>query len=253
MWALFNPRVRDKLAVKIIPLNFGDRSSNLKHIDCEIKRSARKSLAIHVAHRRVEVRSPLWASRREIRLFLETNKTWIEQKLREEAKRYRESLRIVHGRKIFYRARERRIVFQELPRQRIVVTRDEFIIQGPALTPARAREQVEAYLQERARAYLPDRARALARYLRVSRRLKEVRFRKTKTKWGHCTSTGIVQFNWLIMLAPNSIIDYMIAHEICHLVHMDHSAEFWDLVGSVCPDYDYYREWLQQHEHRLWL
>jgi len=239
--------------VKIIPLNFGDRSSNLKHIDCEVVRSSRKSLAIHIRHRRVEVRSPLWTSRREIRSFLEANKEWIEQRLRDEARRYRESLRIEHGRKIFYRARERRIVFQEYPRQRIVVTSDEFIIQGPALTPKKAREQVESFLQQRASRYLPDRARALARYLRVSRRLKEIKLRKTKTKWGHCTSTGIVQFNWLIMLAPDSIIDYMIAHEICHLIHMDHSENFWELVESVCPDYDYYREWLQQHEHRLWL
>ncbi len=239
--------------MKVIPLNFGDRSSNLRHIDCEIKRSSRKSLAIHVGYRRVEVRSPMWASRREIRGFLESNKQWIEQKLREEAKRYRESLRIEHGRKIFYRARERRIVFEEHPRQRIVINRDEFIIQGPGLTPKKAREQLESYLQQRAARYLPDRARAVARYLRVSRRLKEIKLRKTKTKWGHCTSTGVVQFNWLIMLAPNSIIDYMIAHEICHLVHMDHSKDFWGLVESICPDYEYYREWLQQHEHRLWL
>ena len=237
----------------VIPLNFGDRSSSLKHIDCEIKRSSRKSLAIHVGHRRVEVRTPLYASRREIRAFLEANKAWIEQKLRDEARRYRESLRIADGRRIFYQARDRRIVFQQQLCRRIVVTRDHFIIQGPELTTERAREQVEAYLQQRARQILPDRARALAAFLGVSRRLKEVRLRKTKTKWGHCTSSGVVQFNWLIMLAPNSIIDYMIAHEVCHLVHMNHSQEFWKLVESLCPDYRYYREWLQAHEHRLWL
>ncbi|MBT8147934.1 MAG: M48 family metallopeptidase [Gammaproteobacteria bacterium] len=239
--------------MKVIPLNFGDRSSNLKHIDCEIKRSSRKTMAIHVRYRIVEVRSPMWASRREIRSFLESNKAWIEQKLREEAKRFRESLRIENGRKIFYRARERRIVFQEYPKQRIVITRDEFAIQGPDLTPSKAKEQVEEYLQQQASRLLPERARAVARHLKVSRRLREVKLRKTKTKWGHCTSTGVVQFNWLIMLAPNSIIDYMIAHEVCHLVHMNHSQEFWELVESICPDYDYYREWLQQHEHRLWL
>lgn len=241
------------MAVKVVPLNFGDRSSRLKHIDCEIKRSSRKTLAIYIRHRKVEVRSPLWTSRRQIQKFLESNQEWIEQKLREESRRYRESLRIEHGRKIFYRARERRIVFEESPRQRIIISRDEFIIRGPGLTPASARKQLEDYLQEQASRYLPDRARALARYLRVSRHLKEIKLRKTKTKWGHCTSSGVVQFNWLIMLAPNSIIDYMIAHEISHLVHMNHSAEFWSLVESVCPDYQYYREWLQAHEHRLWL
>lgn len=239
--------------MKIIPLDIGFRSSSLHHVDCEVLRSRRKSLAIHIKHRKVEVRSPLWASGRDIRAFLESNKEWIHQKLRDESRRYRESLRIEHGRKIFYRARERRIVFEEAPRLRVAVTPDEFIIQGPSLTPKRAKEQVEKFLVDKAARYLPERARELARYLRVSRKLKQVTLRKTKSKWGHCTSTGIVQFNWLIMLAPNAIIDYMIAHEICHLVHMDHSDDFWNLVGTVCSDYEYYREWLQDHEHRLWL
>lgn len=236
--------------MKVIPLRIGNRSSL---VNCEVLRSRRKTLAIHIKHRKVEVRSPLRASEREIQAFLETNEQWIEERLREESKRYRESLRIEHGRKIFYKARERRILFQESAKHKIVVTRDHFIIQGPSLTADRARQQVEAYLLEKAARYLPDRTRALARYLRVSRKLKQVKLRKTKSKWGHCTSTGIIQFNWLIMLAPNSIIDYMITHEVCHLVHMDHSGEFWELVDSICPGSEKYIGWLKEHEHRLWL
>jgi hypothetical protein len=201
----------------------------------------------------VEVRSPLRASQREIRAFLESNKKWIDEKLRDESRRYRESLRIEDGRKIFYRAREREIVFREATKHKIAVTRDQFIVQGPSLTQDRAKQQVEAFLLEQAAKFLPQRATALARYLRVNGKLKQIKLRKTRSKWGHCTSSGVIQFNWLIMLAPNSIIDYMIAHEVCHLVHMDHSADFWELVESVCADYQYYMAWLKEHEHRLWL
>lgn len=236
--------------MKVIPLTIGTRSSL---INCEILRSRRKTLAIHIKHRKVEVRSPLRASQREIRAFLECNKKWIDEKLRDESRRYRESLRIENGRKIFYRATEREIVFQENPRHKILVTRDQFIVQGPSLIPDRAKQQVEAFILEQAAKYLPARATALASYLRVGRKLKQVKLRKTRSKWGHCTSSGVIQFNWLIMLAPNSIVDYMIAHEVCHLVHMDHSADFWDLVESVCPNYEYYKAWLKEHEHRLWL
>ena len=236
--------------MKVIPLTIGTRSSL---VNCEILRSRRKTLAIHIKHRKVEVRSPLRASQREIRAFLESNKKWIDDKLRDESRRYRESLRIENGRKIFYRARERKIVFQEGSKHKIVVTKAQFIIQGPSLTPDRAKQQVEAFLLEQAENYLSQRATSLASYLRVSGKLKQVKLRKTRSKWGHCTSSGVIQFNWLIMLAPNSIIDYMIAHEVCHLVHMDHSAKFWDLVESVCPEYDYYMAWLEEHEHRLWL
>lgn len=238
--------------MKVIPLTIGT-SASLRQLDCEILRSRRKTMAIHVKHRKVEVRTPHWASKREIRAFLESNKAWIEEKLRDESRRYRESLRIENGRKIFYKAAERKIVFQEKPKHKITITKDQFIVQGPSLTPARAKEQVESFLLEKAASYLPDRTTALAKYLRVGSKLKQIKLRKTKSKWGHCTSEGVIQFNWLIMLAPNSIIDYMLAHEVCHLVHMDHSSDFWGLVESVCPDYEYYRDWLKEHEHRLWL
>jgi predicted metal-dependent hydrolase len=87
----------------------------------------------------------------------------------------------------------------------------------------------------------------------VDKHITDIRFRKTKTKWGHCTSKGVLQYNWLIMLAPNSVIDYMISHEVCHLKHMDHSKRFWSLVDSVCPNSDRFIDWLREHEHRLYF
>ena len=112
---------------------------------------------------------------------------------------------------------------------------------------------LQRWLLTQARLLLPGRTQALANYLQVGTRLKEVVFRKTKTKWGHCTSSGRIQFNWLIMMAPDAVIDYMIAHEVSHLLHMNHSKRFWNLVESVCPDYRTYVKWLKKHEHRLWL
>ncbi|MEX2131325.1 MAG: SprT family zinc-dependent metalloprotease [Pseudohongiellaceae bacterium] len=241
--------------IKSIPLRIGSLYGRTvsNDVQCEIRRTRRKSLAIHIKHRKVEVRSPLRTSQREIRQFLASNEAWIQQKLLEESQRYRESLRIERGRRIFYRARELTIVFDEQPWQKIIVTPQEFIVQGPELTPERARNQVDAFLIEKAANYLPGRTRALARHLRVGHKLTEVKFRKTKSKWGHCTPEGVIQFNWLIMLAPYAVVDYMIAHEVCHLVHLDHSSRFWNLVEEVCPNHDYYMNWLKEHEHRFWM
>lgn len=242
-------------AVKSIPLRIGNRSSTAaeEQVQCEIRRTRRKSLAIHIKHRKVEVRSPLRTSQREIREFINANEHWIQARLQEESRRYRELLRIERGRRIFYRGRELTLCFDEQPWQKIVVTPEDFIIQGPELTPERARNQVDAFFIDQAADYLPARTRALADHLKVGHKLKAVKFRKTKSKWGHCTPQGIIQYNWLIMMAPFAIIDYMIAHEVCHLVHLDHSSRFWKLVESVCPDYERYMDWLQEHEHRFWL
>ncbi len=239
---------------KILPLNIGViGKQHVLPYECEVQRSRRKTLALYIKHRQVIVRCPYQASRREIREFVADNTQWIEQRLLEEAQREREMLRIERGGKIFYRARELTIVFKESRKHRVIVSGNQFIIQGHKLTPARAREQVEDYLIDKASEYIVPRARGLARYLGVENKIREIKLRKTKSKWGHCTSEGVLQYNWLIMLAPYSIIDYMITHEVCHLVHMDHSPRFWGLVNSICPNHEYYVDWLKEHEHRFWF
>ena len=239
---------------KIVSLNFGHGGgSRAQPFSYEVQRSKRKTLAIYISHRKVVVRCPLRACALELRQFVSANQQWIEKRLLEESLRDKELLRIEKGGKIFCRARELEIVFKQGRKQRILISLDQFIIQGHKLNATKARIQVEDYLIDKASEYLLPRARGLARHLGVDHKIKEIKLRKTKSKWGHCTSAGIIQYNWLIMLAPYSIIDYMITHEVCHLVHMDHSKRFWSLVESICPQYDKYVDWLKQHEHRFWF
>jgi len=243
-----------KSSSKTIPLNFGNASETATpSFQCEVVRSKRKTLAIHVKHQRVEVRVPTFASKKEVSGFIERNYEWIQQRLEAESSRFQETLQVEHGKTISYRARELQIEFREGRKKRVLIEGKTLVIQGHKLKPAKAKEQLAEFLQAKAAAYIPDRTRALAAHLGIEDRLKRVRFRKTKTKWGHCTSEGTIQFNWLIMLAPNSIIDYIIIHEVCHLIHMNHSRRYWKKVESLCPEYKDYVEWLRANEHRLWF
>lgn len=85
----------------------------------------------------------------------------------------------------------------------------------------------------------------------IKREVSDIRFRRTKTKWGHCTSRGVIQYNWLIMMAPRDIIDYLIAHEVSHLAHPNHSARFWQQVARLAPNYLQERAWLRENGHKL--
>ncbi len=258
-------RLRDETAIrqgknlgmsksKIVPLNFAAvNQQSPPSFSSEVLRSKRKTLALYISHKKVLVRCPQRASRAEVQEFVNSNQDWIQNRLQEESLHDQERLRIEKGGKIFYRARELTIEFKEGRKQRILINGDRFIIQGHKLTAAKARVQVEDYLIDKASEYIIPRARGLARYLGVDRKISEIKLRKTKTKWGHCTSAGVVQYNWLIMLAPYSIIDYMITHEVCHLVHMDHSRRYWNLVESICPSHSHYIDWLKEHEHRYWF
>lgn len=80
-----------------------------------------------------------------------------------------------------------------------------------------------------------------------------ITIRDQKTRWGSCSGRGTLSFNWRLILAPPEILDYVVVHELCHLTHMNHSKEFWELVESVIPDYKAKRKWLKENGHTLRL
>lgn len=75
--------------------------------------------------------------------------------------------------------------------------------------------------------------------------------RDYRARWGSCSSKGNIQFNWKIIIAPNSAVDYVVVHELCHLAEHNHSANFWKLVKAVMPDYEKQRQWLRENSHLL--
>jgi predicted metal-dependent hydrolase len=103
--------------------------------------------------------------------------------------------------------------------------------------------QVAALLKHRARARLVP---ACDRYATaVGRPYARITLRDTRSRWGSCTSSGNLMFSWRLAMAPPEILDYVAAHEVAHLVHMNHSTAFWDQVARLCPGYDQHRAWLR--------
>ncbi|MEZ9628567.1 M48 family metallopeptidase [Vibrio breoganii] len=78
-----------------------------------------------------------------------------------------------------------------------------------------------------------------------------VRTKEFKSRWGSCTPYGDLEFNWVIVMAPNRVVDYVVVHELCHLIHHDHSPQFWKEVERVMPDYQEHKEWLKANGHGL--
>ena len=68
-----------------------------------------------------------------------------------------------------------------------------------------------------------------------------------KARWGSCSVSGALQFNWKLMMAPERVVDYVVVHELCHLLHHNHSPAFWAAVARYCPDYRHQSVWLKRH------
>jgi predicted metal-dependent hydrolase len=80
---------------------------------------------------------------------------------------------------------------------------------------------------------------------------KSVSVKSFKSRWGSCSAEGDVEFNWVVVMAPNRVVDYIVIHELCHLLHHDHSSRFWKEVARVMPDYKACKDWLKVNGHTL--
>ncbi len=121
--------------------------------------------------------------------------------------------------------------------------------QAATIQPARIQALVTAYWRYQAEQTMTPLSHKLAEKLGVS--IKKISYRRTKSKWGHCTTDGELQYNWMVAQAPLDVIYYLVAHETSHLIHHDHSPAFWNCVASLCPDWKKQRRWLK--EHGSWL
>jgi predicted metal-dependent hydrolase len=107
-----------------------------------------------------------------------------------------------------------------------------------------SREELQA-LADKACKIIPDKVRHYANLVGVD--YGRITIRNQKTRWGSCSSKGNLNFNCLLMLFPDEVIDSVVVHELCHRKHMNHSAEFYAEVERVCPEYRRCQKWLKEN------
>lgn len=83
-------------------------------------------------------------------------------------------------------------------------------------------------------------------------KLGRISIRDTHSRWGSCSSDGNITLSWRLAFAPAEVIDYVISHEVAHILEMNHSAAFWDVVERLCPEFEPARDWLKRHGHELY-
>ena len=105
--------------------------------------------------------------------------------------------------------------------------------------------RVRDHLKSEARAILLPRTHDKAR--RIDRPVAHVGLRDPRTRWGSCSSDGTISLSWRLILAPEDVLDYVVAHEVAHLVHQDHGRAFWRLVADLTPGVAGPQRWLKAH------
>lgn len=121
---------------------------------------------------------------------------------------------------------------------------DALIVHVPRRTPAAVRRALRSWYAAEALRELGGRARALAARLGLA--VSKVAVRDQKRRWGSCSASGALSFNWRLLLMPEAVADYLVAHEVAHLAEPNHGPRFWAKVAEACPSWREQERWLKR-------
>lgn len=220
-----------------------------------VRSARRRSLSIEIAQAQVVVRAPHFVAKADIEKFVREKSLWVQQKLVQQ-KRQLSALpeyTFANGSRIPYLGEPLELVVHIQPKADVVRYGEKLLVILTSRSRLPSEQQtkrlVSAWYHEQALKLLQAKTDAAAARLGASYR--GITLKATRSKWGHCTVQGAIQYNWQILLAPEPIVDYLVAHEVSHLLHHNHSPAFWAVVASLCPNYKQCRAWLKAHGMQL--
>ncbi len=208
-----------------------------------VNQARRFTLKVRTATGDAVLTMPVRGSMRAARDFAERHAAWVGERL----DRLPGRIPFEAGSTVPLRGEKTVIVYRPSLRAAAWIEADEagrprICVGG---TPAQQRARVLDLLRREARR---DLGAAVARHAAAAgRTVSGVTLRDTRSRWGSCTARGTLNFSWRLVMAPPVVLDYLAAHEVAHLVHMDHSPAFWAVAGRLAADLASAEAWLKRH------
>jgi predicted metal-dependent hydrolase len=207
------------------------------------RQARRYTLRIQAATREVVLTIPPRGSVKEAREFAQKHGSWIAARLG----RLPQAAPFADGIVVPLRGVPHRIVHRRGVRGTVWTETDDggerlICVAGEAPHVDR---RIADFLRREAKRDLEAASRRFATTLGIA--VKRVAVRDQSSRWGSCSTTGVLSFSWRLVLAPGFVLDYLAAHEVAHLIEMNHSAKFWRLVDRLCPWHERAKVWLDVH------
>lgn len=210
------------------------------------RRARRYTLRIHPSEREAILTMPPRGTLREAREFAERHGAWIAARLG----RLPKAAPFAPGVVVPLRGVTHRIVHRAGRGTVWTETRDSG---ERILCVAGGIEHIDRrlhdFLKREARRHLTKASHAYAEMLGV--KITRITIRDQSSRWGSCTSAGSLSFSWRLILAPPYVLDYLAAHEVAHLVEMNHSPRFWRVVARICPQMERAKAWIDTYGNDL--
>jgi predicted metal-dependent hydrolase len=217
-------------------------------ISFELIYKKRKTVGIYIdLYGNVEVQAPKGTSVESVLQLLEDKWDWAQQRIKEMKDRTLEPKEKVyeHGESFLYLGNTYPIQIT----QDINTTQDNVVFDGETLhiyvkqlEDERIKQALKRFYYQQCKALVVRSIQSYQSNFKVKPR--SIRISDNNSNWGTCDSKLQLTFNWKLAMAPLTVIDYVVVHEMCHMVHLNHDRSFWRLVGKILPDYEQQENWL---------
>jgi len=207
-------------------------------------RSKRRSISLEITREgQLVVRMPQNGSVEAVRRFIVEKRDWIERKIVEAGLQARKNVpkRFVPGEQFYYLGEKYPLRLAEVHHPKLKFQNGFFMAESNLKY---GRKIFIDWYKRQARLNIPKRVRWFAQINRLN--CNRIGITSASRRWGSCTTQGNLNFTWKLILLPLKIVDYVVVHELAHLVHHNHSKKFWLEVEKMLPDYKERRKWLKK-------
>jgi predicted metal-dependent hydrolase len=226
-------------------------------IEFEVTYSKRKTMSIKITpDGDIKVAAPANMSRKAVIDWVKSKSNWIVKNITEIEKIKYEivSKEFVNENRLLYLGIEYSLhldIDQKLKKPLVNLYEDSLMVSTPTDDREVIKTAMESWYRYMADKHIRSRIEYYQPIIGVSP--NKVKIKEQKSRWGSCSSKGNLNFNWKVIMAPADVLDYIIVHEMCHLIHLNHSKDYWKQVSSIMPNYKVLKNWLRKNGIKLRL
>ena len=222
-----------------------------KLLEFEVVRSRRRTLAIAVeSSASVVVRAPMTLPAQKILEIVEQKADWINNKLAFWQKAQEEKLQRESGQRksLLYLGQYYSLQLEVIPglkKDSVRLETEKIVVQTGDAKPERIEKALNKWYRERAQELITQRVLYYGRFF--DGKPSTVQIKEQKKRWGSCTYDNKLLFNWRCIMARPQALDYVVVHEMSHMVQKNHSPAFWQIVETILPEYKLEKKWLKEN------
>lgn len=233
-------------------------------IEYKVVRSRRKTLSLQVSYGQVLVRAPYGVDDKFINTLIEKKSAWLKAKIAQQSQVDDFCCDFSQGSTLFlfgqlvtlditFAKQAQTLLTNDINNKQILIIvlaeRNQKKLNNKVLLAAAVKKHIEKYFKQQAEDIIPVKVATYSQLTSLTP--VSIKIRQYRSRWGSCNSRGELSFNYLLMMLPIDVINYVVVHELCHLEHLNHSKEFWQLVAKHFPQHTKAKKWMKINQSAL--